>query len=145
MPWVLRLSMTSTTVSASGESTLRSCLTWAAQSRRVRWVSAWTRRHPARGSTHTKIEQVPQRTYSLSSRWSCPGLAGIRVTGVVEELVGLLVHADHRTHRVIDAGVDRQHVFHPGGELRVRPWWDGPALLQMRTQFRFFKTRPMVE
>src|SRR5680860_1328729 len=68
-----------------------------------------------------------------------------RVAGVVEELVGLLVHTDHRTHRVMDPGVDTQHVFHPGRELRVRLRWDGPALLQMRTKFRFFKTRPMVE
>ena len=68
-----------------------------------------------------------------------------RVADFGEELVGLLVHAHHRTCRVMGPGVDGQHVFHPGRELRVRSWWDGPALLQMRTQFRFFKTRPMVE
>jgi hypothetical protein len=41
----------------------------------------WTRRHPARGSTHTKIEHVPQRTYSLSSRASWLGLAPIGSRG----------------------------------------------------------------
>ena len=54
-----------------------SSFTCPAQSMRVRWGRAWTLRHPARGSTHTKIEQVPCRTYSESSRRSCPGLAGI--------------------------------------------------------------------
>jgi hypothetical protein len=32
---------------------------------------------PPRGSTQQKIEQVPWRTYSLSWRRSCPGVAGI--------------------------------------------------------------------
>ena len=31
---------------------------------------------------------------------------GDRVTGVRQELVGLLVHADHRNARVVGAGVD---------------------------------------
>ena len=44
---------------------------------------------------------------------------GDRVAGVVEELVGLLVHADHRPGRIVGSGVDGQHVFHPGDELRV--------------------------
>jgi hypothetical protein len=74
-----------------------------------------------------------------------PGPCRDRGTDVAEELVGLLVHTDHRTHRVIDPGVDRQNVFHAGRELRIHPPWDGPALLQMRTQFRLFKIRPMVE
>ena len=68
-----------------------------------------------------------------------------RVTGMGEELVGLLVHADHRTPRVMDPGIHREDVFHPGRELRVRLRRDRPARLQMRTQFRFFRTRPMVE
>src|SRR6516162_2738437 len=62
-----------------------------------------------------------------------------------EELVRLLVHAHHRHRGVVGAGVDRQDVLHPGGELGVRLRRDGPALLQMRAKFRFFRTRPMVE
>ncbi|MFE4801718.1 hypothetical protein ACFRFL_43875, partial [Streptomyces sp. NPDC056708] len=31
------------------------------------------------------------------------------------------------TGRVIGPGIDGQHVFHPGRELRVRSWRDGPA------------------
>jgi len=68
-----------------------------------------------------------------------------RVTDVVQELVGLLIHADHRPHRIMNPGVDREDVFHPGCELSVRLRRDRPARLQMRTQFRFFNTRPMVE
>src|SRR5215203_1928676 len=71
---------------------------------------------------------------------------GDRVTGVVEELVGLLVHADHRSARVVATGVDGQHVLHPGDELcQAAGRRDGPALPQMRTKFRFFNTRPIVE
>jgi hypothetical protein len=90
------------------------------------------------------MEQVPERTLVVLAAVAA-GPRGKRIAGVAEELVGLLVHAHHRTCRVIGAGVDGQDVFHPGRELRIRPWWDGPALLQMRTQFRFFNTRPIVE
>src|SRR5512144_238298 len=55
-------------------------------------------------------------------------------TSVPEELVGLLVHAHHRRLRVTGAGVDAEDVLHPGDELCVGLGWDGPALLQMRTQ-----------
>jgi hypothetical protein len=73
------------------------------------------------------------------------GCCGDRITGVREELVGLLIHAHHRHLGVIRSGVDVQDVFHPGGELAVGRRWDGPAFLQMRTQRPLFKTRPMVE
>ena len=73
------------------------------------------------------------------------GLGGDRVADLPEQLVGLLVHAHHRSAGIVGSGVDGQDVFHPGGELGVGVRWDRPALLQMRTQFRFFNTRPMVE
>jgi len=73
------------------------------------------------------------------------GPGGDRITDMAEQLVRLLVHAHHRMRWVIWAGVDRQDVLHPRCELRIRAWWNGPALLQVRTKFRFFKTRPMVE
>src|SRR5688572_13114991 len=72
----------------------------------VRRGRATTRRLPASGWTQTKIEQVPCRTYSESSLRSCPGGGGDRITGVREELVGLLVHAHHRHLGVIRSGVD---------------------------------------
>ncbi len=52
------------------QTTVSIALTWPAQSSRVLRARASTRRHPARGSTHTKIEQVPHRMYSLSSQAS---------------------------------------------------------------------------
>src|SRR4051795_8193669 len=64
MPWVLRLSMTSTTVSASGYAWVSRWRTCRAQSILVRWGWASTRRQPRSGSTQTKIEQVPWRTYT---------------------------------------------------------------------------------
>ena len=73
------------------------------------------------------------------------GLGGDRVADLPQQLVGLLVHAHHRSAGIVGSGVDGQHVFHPGGELGVGAGWDRPALLQMRTQRRFFNTRPMVE
>ena len=68
-----------------------------------------------------------------------------RITGVAEQLVWLLVHAHHRARRVVRTAVGRQDVLHPRPELRIRPRRNGPALLQVRTKFRFFSTRPMVE
>jgi len=65
-----------------------------------------------------------------------------RVPGVAEQLVRRLVHADLRPGRVVGAGVDGKNVLHPGSELGVPLRRD---LLQMRTKFRFFKIRPMVE
>ena len=73
------------------------------------------------------------------------GFGGDRLADLPQQLVGLLVHAHHRSAGIMGAGVDGQHVFHPGGELGVGVRWDRPALPQMRTQFRFFNTRPMVE
>ena len=70
---------------------------------------------------------------------------GDRFADLAEQLVGLLVHAHHRPPGIVGSGVDREDVLHPGGELGVGVRRDGPALLQMRTQFRFFNTRPMVE
>src|SRR4249920_2103164 len=71
--------------------------------------------------------------------------AGDRIAEVAKQLIGLLIHAHHRPPWIIRSGVDGQDVLHPSGELGVAVRRDGPALLQMRTQFRFFKTRPMVE
>src|SRR5262249_58353506 len=68
-----------------------------------------------------------------------------RITGVAEQLVWLLVHAHHRARRVVRTAVDRPDVLHPRRELRICPRRNGPALLQVRTKFRFFSTRPMVE
>ena len=68
-----------------------------------------------------------------------------RVAGVVEQLVGLLVHAHDRDLPVVGPGVDLQDVFHPGHELAVGFGRDGPALLQMRTKLRLLKARPIVE
>src|SRR5205814_7914156 len=73
------------------------------------------------------------------------GPGGNRVAYLIEELVRLLVHAHHRPGGIAAPGVDREDVFHRRGEGRVRLRWDGPAFLQMRTQFRFLRTRPMVE
>jgi hypothetical protein len=70
---------------------------------------------------------------------------GDRLADLAEQLVGLLVHAHHRPARIDRSRVDGQHVLHPGRELGIRLWRDGPALLQMRAQFRFFNTRPIVE
>lgn len=70
---------------------------------------------------------------------------GDRVACIGEELVGLLVGAHHRARRIIGALVDIEDVFHPGDELPVRLRRDSPAPLQVRTKFRFFNTRPMVE
>ncbi len=74
-----------------------------------------------------------------------PGLGVDRVANLLQQLVGLLVHAHHRPARIMGSGVDGQDVFHPSGELGIGMRWDRPALLQMRTKFRFFSTRPMVE
>ena len=68
-----------------------------------------------------------------------------RLTDVAEQLVRLLIHAHHRTRRVIGAVVNREHILHPRRELRVRPGRDGLALLQVRAKFCFFNTRPIVE
>ena len=46
---------------------------------------------------------------------------------------------------VTKGGMRREDVFHRRSKGRVRRGRDGPALLQMRTQPRFFNTRPMVE
>jgi hypothetical protein len=60
---------------------------------------------------------VPWRTYSLSSFPVVARLGGDRVADLPQELVGLLVHAHHRSAGIAGSGVDGQHVFHPGGEL----------------------------
>ena len=73
------------------------------------------------------------------------GSGGDRLADLPQQLVGLLVHAHHRSTGIVGSGVDGHDVFHAGGELSVGVRWDRPALLQMRTQFRFFNTRPMVE
>ena len=62
-----------------------------------------------------------------------------------QQLVRLVIHADHRAPWVIAPGIDREDIFHPGRELRVRLRRDSPARFQVRTKFRFFKTLPMVE
>src|SRR5205085_1599130 len=66
-----------------------------------------------------------------------PGPGRDRLTDVAEQLVRLLIHAHHRTRRVIAAVADREHILHPRRELRVRPGRDGPALLQVRAKFCF--------
>src|SRR4051794_12165528 len=64
---------------------------------------------------------------------------------MIEELIRLLVHAHHRPGRIVGEGVGGEDVLHCGDERGVRVGWDRPALLQMRTKFRFFKSRPMLE
>src|SRR5665811_1240562 len=70
---------------------------------------------------------------------------GDRVTGMAQELVGLLVHAHHRQRRIPGPGVDVQDVLHPRHELPVGLGRDGPALLQMRTKRPLLSVFPMVE
>ena len=67
------------------------------------------------------------------------------VAGVAEQLVRLLIHAHHRPGRIVGTGVDGEDVLHRGHERGVRLRWDRPALPQMRTKFRFFRSLPMVE
>lgn len=47
-----------------------------------------------------------------------------------QELLAHLVHADLGPYRIVGAGVDLQHVFHPPDELPVPLRGDHPALDQ---------------
>src|SRR5680860_1328730 len=87
---------------------------------RSRNCSAWTTpTPPGQGFDPHEDRAGPMPHVLAVLTQVAPRCGRDRVPGVVEELVGLLVHTDHRTHRVIDPGVDTQHVFHPGRELRV--------------------------
>jgi hypothetical protein len=68
--------------------------------------------------------------FSTVAAWG----GGDRIAGVGEQLIRLLVHAHHPSAGIVGSGVDGQDVFHPRSELGVGVRWDGPALLQMRTQ-----------
>ena len=57
-----------------------------------------------------------------------------------DELVGLLIHADDRTLRIISLFIDVQNILHTGnkGSIVLRSY--DPAFFEVRLEFVFFRS-----
>src|SRR4029077_19178659 len=69
-----------------------------------------------------------------------PWLSRQRLPSLFNELLTRLIKVDLGPGGIIGLGVDLQHVFHGGDELRTH-LGDAPLLLPPRLEDRFFKTR----
>lgn len=67
-----------------------------------------------------------------------------RLQMIIQHLVWLFVHADHRHFRIIWLFVYIEDIFHVHYKIRVFLWRDTPVFIHVGTEFVFFKTRRIV-
>lgn len=128
---MLRLSITSRTLSACGYRSSSIALTNRAQSPRERVGGVTTWHRPARGSTSTKIWATPLRTHSWST---IPGRRSYAGMDLSCQLLARFVHASHRKRRIVGQVAYLQDVFHRGDEGGVAVGRDLPVNAQVRAQ-----------
>ena len=77
---------------------------------------------------------------SGGSPWFCRN----RNSAFANQLLGRLIHADHRIERIIRLLVDIQHSLHLSDKIAALLWRDYPTNLLPRLEFVFFNARRTV-
>ena len=67
-----------------------------------------------------------------------------RFSGLTEQLIRLLIHANDRMKSIVRSFVYVKNIFHTGYEFRVFFFGETPVVVSVRPQFVFFNVRRMV-